>query len=64
VGRPSKSDGEAIKMANDTEFGLGAYFYSRDIGRIWRVAEGLEYGLSASARASSRPRSLHSEDSS
>ena len=32
-------------MANDTEFGLAAYFYSRDIGRIWRVAEGLEYGI-------------------
>ena len=36
---------EAIKMANDTEFGLAAYFYSRDIGRIWRVAEALEYGI-------------------
>ena len=32
-------------MANDTEFGLAAYFYSCDIGRIWRVAEGLEYGI-------------------
>jgi len=32
-------------MANDTEYGLAAYFYSRDIGRIWRVAEGLEYGM-------------------
>jgi len=32
-------------MANDTEFGLAAYFYSRDIGPIWRVAEGLEYGI-------------------
>ena len=40
-----KTDDEAIKMANDTEFGLAAYFYSRDIGRIWRVAEGLEYGI-------------------
>jgi succinate-semialdehyde dehydrogenase / glutarate-semialdehyde dehydrogenase len=38
-------DEEAVKMANDTEFGLAAYFYSRDIGRIWRVAEGLEYGI-------------------
>src|ERR1700719_596475 len=37
-----KEEGEAIKMANDTEFGLAAYFYSRDIGRIWRVAEALE----------------------
>ena len=36
---------EVIAMANDTEFGLAAYFYSRDIGRIWRVAEGLEYGI-------------------
>ena len=32
-------------MANDTEFGLACYFYSRDIGRIWRVAEALEYGI-------------------
>jgi succinate-semialdehyde dehydrogenase/glutarate-semialdehyde dehydrogenase len=40
-----KSEAEAIKMANDTEFGLAAYFYSRDIGRIWRVAEALEYGI-------------------
>jgi succinate-semialdehyde dehydrogenase/glutarate-semialdehyde dehydrogenase len=36
---------EAIEMANDTEFGLAAYFYSRDIGRIYRVAEKLEYGI-------------------
>jgi hypothetical protein len=34
-----------VKMANDTEFGLAAYFYSRNNGRIWRVAEGLEYGI-------------------
>jgi succinate-semialdehyde dehydrogenase / glutarate-semialdehyde dehydrogenase len=40
-----KDEHEAIKMANDTEFGLAAYFYSRDIGRIWRVAEALEYGI-------------------
>jgi succinate-semialdehyde dehydrogenase / glutarate-semialdehyde dehydrogenase len=40
-----KTEAEAIKMANDTEFGLAAYFYSRDIGRIWRVAEALEYGI-------------------
>jgi hypothetical protein len=40
-----KTDAEAIQMANDTEFGLAAYFYSRDIGRIWRVAEALEYGI-------------------
>ncbi len=38
---------EAVHMANDTEFGLAAYFYSRDIGRVWRVAEGLEYGMVA-----------------
>ena len=36
---------EAIQMANDTEFGLAAYFYSRDVGRIWRVGEALEYGI-------------------
>jgi succinate-semialdehyde dehydrogenase / glutarate-semialdehyde dehydrogenase len=36
---------EAIRMANDTEFGLACYFYTRDIGRVWRVAEGLEYGI-------------------
>ena len=39
------TEDEAIQLANDTEFGLAAYFYSRDIGRIWRVAEGLEYGI-------------------
>ncbi|WP_322105360.1 NADP-dependent succinate-semialdehyde dehydrogenase [Paraburkholderia sp. J41] len=39
------SDDEVIRMANDTEFGLAAYFYSRDIGRVWRVAEALEYGM-------------------
>ena len=39
------SDKEVIAMANDTEFGLAAYFYSRDIGRVWRVAEALEYGM-------------------
>lgn len=36
---------EAIAMANDTEFGLASYFYSRDIGRVWRVAEALESGM-------------------
>jgi succinate-semialdehyde dehydrogenase/glutarate-semialdehyde dehydrogenase len=36
---------EAIEMANDTEFGLACYFYSRDVGRIWRVGEGLDYGI-------------------
>ena len=40
-----KTEDEAIAMANDTEFGLACYFYSRDIGRIWRVSEGLEYGI-------------------
>jgi len=39
------SDEEVIAQANDTEFGLASYFYSRDIGRIWRVAEALEYGM-------------------
>ncbi|HEV3104313.1 MAG TPA: NAD-dependent succinate-semialdehyde dehydrogenase [Paraburkholderia sp.] len=38
-------EAEVIKLANDTEFGLASYFYSRDIGRIWRVAEALEYGM-------------------
>jgi succinate-semialdehyde dehydrogenase/glutarate-semialdehyde dehydrogenase len=40
-----KTEEEAIKLANDTEFGLAAYFYSRDIGRVWRVGEALEYGI-------------------
>ena len=39
------SDEEVIKMANNTPYGLASYFYSRDIGRIWRVAEALEYGI-------------------
>ena len=39
------TEDEAIRLANDTEFGLAAYFYGRDIGRIWRVAEALEYGI-------------------
>ena len=39
------TEDEAVAMANDTEFGLAAYFCSRDVGRIWRVAEGLEYGI-------------------
>jgi succinate-semialdehyde dehydrogenase/glutarate-semialdehyde dehydrogenase len=39
------TEDEAIALANDTEFGLAAYFYGRDIGRIWRVAEALEYGI-------------------
>jgi succinate-semialdehyde dehydrogenase/glutarate-semialdehyde dehydrogenase len=40
-----RTEEEAIRMANATEFGLAAYFYGRDIGRIWRVAEALEYGI-------------------
>jgi succinate-semialdehyde dehydrogenase / glutarate-semialdehyde dehydrogenase len=40
-----ETEEQALQMANDTEFGLAAYFYSRDIGRIWRVMEGLEYGI-------------------
>jgi succinate-semialdehyde dehydrogenase/glutarate-semialdehyde dehydrogenase len=40
-----KAEAEAISMANDTEFGLAAYFYGRDIARVWRVAEALEYGI-------------------
>ena len=36
---------QAVELANDTEYGLAAYFYSRDIGRIWRVAERLDYGM-------------------
>ena len=40
-----ETEDQAIAMANDTEFGLAAYFYSRDIGRVWRVAEGVEYGI-------------------
>jgi succinate-semialdehyde dehydrogenase/glutarate-semialdehyde dehydrogenase len=40
-----KTDAEAIAMANDTEFGLAAYFYSRDMARIWRTSEAIEYGI-------------------
>ena len=40
-----KDEKQAIQMANDTEFGLASYFYTRDIGRAWRVAERLEYGI-------------------
>lgn len=39
------TEAEAIQMANDTEFGLAAYFFARDVGRIWRVSEELEYGI-------------------
>ncbi|OFW10885.1 MAG: succinate-semialdehyde dehydrogenase (NADP(+)) [Acidobacteria bacterium RIFCSPLOWO2_02_FULL_67_36] len=40
-----RTEQELIDLANDTEYGLASYFYSRDIGRIWRVAEALEYGI-------------------
>ena len=40
-----KDENEVIEMANDTKYGLAGYFYSRDIGKIWRVAEALEYGM-------------------
>jgi succinate-semialdehyde dehydrogenase/glutarate-semialdehyde dehydrogenase len=40
-----KDEKQAIRMANDTEFGLASYFYTRDLARAWRVAEGLEYGI-------------------
>src|SRR5262245_37768807 len=39
------TEADAVALANDTEFGLAAYFYGRDVGRIWRVAEALEYGI-------------------
>ena len=39
------TEADVIAMANDTEFGLASYFYTRDIGRVWRVAEALEYGI-------------------
>ncbi|MFN4278253.1 MAG: NAD-dependent succinate-semialdehyde dehydrogenase [Ferrovibrio sp.] len=40
-----KDEADAIRLANDTPYGLAAYFYSRDVGRAWRVAEKLEYGI-------------------
>jgi succinate-semialdehyde dehydrogenase/glutarate-semialdehyde dehydrogenase len=40
-----RTEAEALKMANATEYGLAAYFYTRDIGRVWRLSEGLEYGI-------------------
>ncbi len=42
---PFDDEDEVIAMANDTEYGLAAYFYSRDIGRVWRVSEALDYGM-------------------
>jgi succinate-semialdehyde dehydrogenase/glutarate-semialdehyde dehydrogenase len=40
-----RTEEEAIRMANDTQYGLAAYFYTRDLARAWRVSEGLEYGI-------------------
>ena len=40
-----RDEAEAVALANATEYGLAAYFYSRDVGRVWRVAEALEYGM-------------------
>ncbi len=40
-----REEAEAVRMANDTEFGLASYFYTRDLARAWRVAEALEYGI-------------------
>lgn len=40
-----RDEDEALRVCNDTPYGLAAYFYSRDVGRIWRVTEGLEYGI-------------------
>ncbi|MEX0645385.1 MAG: aldehyde dehydrogenase family protein, partial [Parvularculaceae bacterium] len=40
-----ETEDEAIRLANDTEFGLASYFYTRDLGRVWRVMEALEYGI-------------------
>jgi succinate-semialdehyde dehydrogenase/glutarate-semialdehyde dehydrogenase len=42
---PLQDEADAIRLANDTEFGLAAYFYARDLGRVWRVAEGIESGI-------------------
>lgn len=40
-----KEEADAVRMANDSQYGLASYFYSRDIGRVWRVTEALEYGM-------------------
>src|SRR5260370_40351965 len=40
-----EEEGEAIELANSTPFGLASYFYGRDIGRVWRVAEALDFGM-------------------
>jgi succinate-semialdehyde dehydrogenase/glutarate-semialdehyde dehydrogenase len=39
------TEDEAVAIANDTPYGLAAYFYARDLGRVWRVSEALEYGM-------------------
>ena len=39
------TEDEAVRLANDSEFGLASYLYTRDIGRVWRVSEALEYGM-------------------
>ena len=43
--RRFETDEEVVELANRTEYGLAAYFYSRDLGRVWRVAEALDYGM-------------------
>ena len=40
-----KTDDEVIALANDTDFGLASYFYSKDLSRVWKVMEQLEYGM-------------------
>ena len=44
IARFTRED-DAVRIANDTPYGLAAYFYSRDLGRIWRVSEALDYGI-------------------
>ena len=40
-----ETEAEAIALANDTPYGLASYFYSQNLGRVWRIAEGLDYGM-------------------
>jgi len=42
---PFDNDEDVVKLANSSQFGLASYFYSRDIGRIWKIAEALEFGM-------------------
>ena len=42
---PFETEDDALRMANDTPYGLAAYFFSRDVGRVWRISEGLEAGI-------------------